>query len=44
MNCNSLLVFHEDKVKDAVEECVYEIRKAEVEDEQVCDCSHFWLI
>ena len=44
MNCNSLLVFHEDKVKDTVEECVDEIRKTEVEDEQVCDCSHFWLI
>ena len=38
------LVFHVDKVENTVEERVYEIGKAEVEDEQVCDCSHFWLI
>ena len=34
------LVFHEDKVEGTVEECVDEIREAEVEDEQIGDCSH----
>ena len=34
------LVFHEDKVEGTVEECVDEICEAEVEDEQIGDCSH----
>ena len=34
------LVFHEDVVKYAVEDCIEEVCCAEVEDEDVGDCSH----
>ena len=36
----ALLVFHEDIVKYAVEDCIEEVCCAEVEDEDVGDCSH----
>ena len=35
-----LLIFHEDIIESAVEAGVDEVGKAEVEDEDVCHCSH----
>ena len=34
------LVFHEDEVEGAVEDCVDEVCQTQIEDEDVCDSSH----
>ena len=39
-NGKNLLVFHVDKVKCAVKDCIEKIREAETEDEDVGDASH----
>ena len=37
----NLLVLHKDVVEDAVESCIDQVCHGQIENEQVCDSSHF---
>ena len=36
----SLLVLHKDEVEDTVEYSIDEVRESQIENEEVCNCSH----